>query len=58
MLKFLATGMVLALPLLANDRSKQTINATQTERFNVAAAGAIRLGKFLRRGGYRRVGSS
>lgn len=43
MLKFLATGMVLALPLLANDLSKQTINATQTQRFNVAAAGAIHL---------------
>jgi hypothetical protein len=43
MRKFLVTAIVMALPLLADDRSKETLSSTHTDRFNVAAAGAIRL---------------
>ena len=39
----LVIAIVLSLPLLANDRSKEALSTTRTERFNVAAAGAIRL---------------
>lgn len=42
-MKLLATAIVLALPLLANDFSKQALNATATQRFNVSAAGVIHL---------------
>jgi hypothetical protein len=40
---FLAITTVAALPLLAADRFKQTIDVTQTDRFTVSAAGTIRL---------------
>jgi hypothetical protein len=43
MRKLLSIGIVLALPLLADDRSKETLSATHTERFNVTPAGSIRL---------------
>jgi hypothetical protein len=43
MKKLLAISAMAALPLLAADRLKQTIDATHTDRFNVSAAGAIRL---------------
>jgi len=36
-------AILLALPLLADDRSKESLSATHTDRFNVPAAGAIRL---------------
>ena len=36
-------AMVLALPLLADDLSKEGLSTTHTERFNVPAAGTIRL---------------
>lgn len=36
-------AIVLMLPLVAEDRSKQMLNASQTARFQVSAAGAIRL---------------
>jgi hypothetical protein len=39
----LVIAIVLSLPLLANDRSKEALSTTRAERFNVAAAGAIRL---------------
>jgi hypothetical protein len=39
----LVIAIVLALPLLADDLSKERLSTTHTERFNVAAAGAIRL---------------
>ena len=39
----LAIAAVAVLPLLAADRFKQTIDATHTDRFNVSAAGTIRL---------------
>ena len=43
MRKLLMLSIVLALPLMAGDRSKQTLSTTHTERFNVPAPGAIRL---------------
>lgn len=43
MRKFLVTAIMVALPLLADDRSKETLSSSHTDRFNVAAAGAIRL---------------
>ena len=43
MRKLLMLSIVLALPLLAGDRSKETLSTTHTERFNVPAPGAIRL---------------
>jgi hypothetical protein len=43
MRKLLVIAILLALPLLADDRSKETLSATHTDRFNVPAAGAIRL---------------
>src|SRR5271169_5630764 len=43
MWKLLMIAIALELPLLADDRSKETLSTTQTERFNVPAAGAIRL---------------
>jgi hypothetical protein len=43
MRKLLASALVLVLPLLADDRSKEALSSTHTERFNVSAAGAIRL---------------
>ncbi len=39
----LLIAIALALPILADDRPKQELSATHTERFNVSAAGAIRL---------------
>jgi hypothetical protein len=38
-----AIAIVLALPLRADDRSKESLSSTHTERFSVSAAGAIRL---------------
>lgn len=35
--------IVLVLPLIADDRTKVTVSAAQTERYNVAAPGTIRL---------------
>lgn len=35
--------IVLVLPLVASDFSRQTLSVTQTERFNIAAPGTIRL---------------
>ncbi len=43
MRKLLVTAIALALPVLADDRSKETLGSTHTERFKVAAAGTIRL---------------
>ena len=43
MKKLLAIATVAAFPLLADDRSKETLGSTHTDRFKVAAAGAIRL---------------
>jgi hypothetical protein len=43
MRKFLVIASVLAFPLLADDRSKEALSTTHTERFNVPAPGAIRL---------------
>jgi hypothetical protein len=43
MQKLLVISIVLALPLTADDRSKDKLSATRTERFNVPAPGAIRL---------------
>jgi hypothetical protein len=43
MWKLLVIVIVLAFPLLADDRSKEALSATHTERFNVPAGGAIRL---------------
>src|SRR5271155_1984294 len=43
MKKLLAISAMAALPLLGADRFKQTVDATHTDRFNVSAAGAIRL---------------
>jgi len=43
MQKVLVISMVLAFPLIADDRSKETLSTTHTERFNVSAPGAIRL---------------
>jgi hypothetical protein len=43
MRKLLVTAIALALALLADDRSKETLGSTHTERFKVAAAGTIRL---------------
>jgi hypothetical protein len=43
MKKLLAISAMATLPLLAADRFKQTVDATHTDRFNVSAAGAIRL---------------
>jgi hypothetical protein len=43
MRKLLASATVLLLPLLADDRPKEALSSTHTERFKVAAAGAIRL---------------
>jgi hypothetical protein len=43
MKKLLAISAMVTLPLLAADRFKQTVDATHTDRFNVSAAGAIRL---------------
>jgi hypothetical protein len=39
----LVIAIVLALPLLADDLSKERLSTTHTERFNVPTAGAIRL---------------
>jgi hypothetical protein len=43
MQKLLVISIVLALPLMADDRSKETLSTTHTERFNVPVPGAIRL---------------
>jgi hypothetical protein len=43
MRKLLATAIVVALPLLADDRSNGVLSSSHTDRFKVAAAGAIRL---------------
>src|SRR5579864_6197382 len=43
MQKVLVISMVLAFPLIADDRSKETLSTTHTERFNVSAPGVIRL---------------
>src|ERR1035438_9779985 len=43
MRKLLVIAFVLAAPLLADDRAKQPVAATHTERFNVPAAGTIRI---------------
>src|ERR1700688_3622350 len=43
MKKLLTLSIVLALPLMADDRSKQKLSATKTERFSVPAPGVIRL---------------
>lgn len=43
MRRLLVTAIALALPVLADDRSKETLSSTHTERFNIPAAGAIRL---------------
>jgi hypothetical protein len=43
MQKLLVSLIVLALPLMADDRSKETLSTTHTERFKVPAPGAIRL---------------
>jgi len=39
----LVIAMFLTLPLLGDDLSRERVSATHTERFNVPAAGAIRL---------------
>jgi hypothetical protein len=39
----LAIAILLVLPLRADDRSKESLSATHTERFSMQAAGAIRL---------------
>lgn len=41
----LVIAIVLALPLLADDVSKERLSTTHTERFNAPTAGAIRLEK-------------
>jgi hypothetical protein len=41
--KLLVISIVLALPLMADNRSKETLSTTHTERFNVPVPGAIRL---------------
>jgi hypothetical protein len=41
--KSLVIAIVLALPLLADDLSRERLSTTHTERFNVPAAGTIRL---------------
>jgi hypothetical protein len=43
MKEFLVMTTMAALPLLAADRFKETVDATHTDRFNVSAAGTIRL---------------
>src|SRR5579862_1019369 len=43
MQKLLTLSIVLALPLIADDRSKETLSTTHTDRFNIPAAGSIRL---------------
>ena len=43
MRKLLASTIVLALPLLADDRPKETLSRTDTARFNLPATGSIRL---------------
>jgi hypothetical protein len=43
MRKLLAIAFVLVAPLLAEDRAKQPVATTYTERFNVPAAGTIRI---------------
>jgi hypothetical protein len=43
MRKLLAMISLAALPLAADDRSKETVSAAHTERFNVSAAGTIRV---------------
>jgi hypothetical protein len=43
MRKLLVIAIVSALPLVADDRSKDALSKAYTERFNVSAAGAIRL---------------
>jgi hypothetical protein len=43
MQKLLVISIVLALPLMADNRSKETLSTTHTERFNVPVPGAIRL---------------
>jgi hypothetical protein len=45
MQKLAVIPIVLALPLVAGDFSRQTLSVTQTERFNVSAPGTIRLEK-------------
>jgi hypothetical protein len=40
---FLLIAIALALPLLADDRYQETLNTTHTDRFDVSAAGEIRL---------------
>jgi hypothetical protein len=45
MQKLMVISIVLALPLMGDDRSKEKVSATRTERFNVPAPGAIRLDK-------------
>lgn len=37
------TAIVVALPLLADDRSNEALSSSHTDRFTLAAAGAIRL---------------
>lgn len=41
--RFLTITTLAAFPLLAADRSRETIDATHTDRFHVSAAGEIRL---------------
>ncbi|MGD1093547.1 MAG: DUF4097 family beta strand repeat-containing protein [Bryobacteraceae bacterium] len=36
-------AILLTLPLLADDRAKEILSSTHTERFNVASTGAVRL---------------
>jgi hypothetical protein len=43
MQKLLTLSIVLALPLIADDRSKETLSTTHTERFNLPVPGVIRL---------------
>ena len=43
MWKSLVIAIVWMLPLLADDRSKETLGSTHTERFEVAEAGTIRI---------------
>jgi hypothetical protein len=43
MRKLLAIAIILAFPLLADDRSKDTLSVTHTDRFNVPASGAIHI---------------
>jgi hypothetical protein len=40
---FLLIAIALALPLLADDRYQETLNTTHSDRFDVSAAGEIRL---------------